>query len=178
MQLNNKLNRNNGFTILELLIVIAIIGILSAVVLAALSSARTNAQDVAIKTTLSNTRTQAELYRTNNSNYGTGYTSLIVANNPNGVDITPTMTTTPCDTSYATNGGIFTSSGTGGLDIIIKDMCVKGATAITASVDLPTATKWALKATSINPSTYYCVDSTNVSNTYTTDPTLANAKCP
>ena len=56
-----KLNSQNGFTLIELLVVIAIIGILSSVVLASLSSARGKGNDAAIKSTLVNIRTQAEL---------------------------------------------------------------------------------------------------------------------
>lgn len=59
-----------GFTLIELLVVIAIIGILSSIVLASLSSARSKGSDAAITSTLSNMRAQAELYYTNNSNYG------------------------------------------------------------------------------------------------------------
>lgn len=48
-----------GFTILELLVTIAIIGLLSAVVLSSLNSARGKAADSAVKSNLFNMRTQA-----------------------------------------------------------------------------------------------------------------------
>jgi len=62
----------SGFTLIELLVVIAIIGILSSVVLASLNTARGKGADAAIKSGMSNTRAQAELW------YGTidGYTGL------------------------------------------------------------------------------------------------------
>jgi prepilin peptidase dependent protein D len=61
-----------GFTLIELLVVIAIIGILSSVVLASLNSARNKGADAAIKSSLNNSRAQAELF------YDTGNTYLNV----------------------------------------------------------------------------------------------------
>ncbi len=60
-----KVERNTytyGFTILELLIVVAIIGILAAVVLATLGTARMKAADGAIKANLKNAHSQAQVY--------------------------------------------------------------------------------------------------------------------
>jgi prepilin-type N-terminal cleavage/methylation domain-containing protein len=56
-----KFIAQKGFTLIELLVVIAIIGILSSVVLASLSNARGKGNTAAIKSTLINIRTQAEL---------------------------------------------------------------------------------------------------------------------
>ncbi len=170
-----------GFTLIELLVVVAIIGILASVVLASLNSARSKGKDAAIFAQFANTRSQAELYYASNGNYGTGYTDLLAATTAGGVDITPTTTTTPCDTAYsATPGGIFTLAGSsGGLAGIVQGACFSGATAITATVDADPATKWAMKATGILGGTtinYYCVDSTGASKSYVdSNPDLTTA---
>lgn len=58
-----SLKLKDGFTILELLIVIAVITILAAVVIVAMDRSRTGGKDAAIKAQLQQARLQAELYR-------------------------------------------------------------------------------------------------------------------
>lgn len=63
--------KRRGFTLIELLVVIAIINVLSAIVLGSLSTARQNANDVAIKANLATIQVQAEVYAyANGNNYG------------------------------------------------------------------------------------------------------------
>ena len=56
-----KKKKKKGFTLIELLVVIAIIGILATIVVVNVNSARTKAQDVAIKGSLDSLRAGAEL---------------------------------------------------------------------------------------------------------------------
>jgi prepilin-type N-terminal cleavage/methylation domain-containing protein len=61
---------SKGFTLLELLVVISIIGTLSSVIMSSVGNARVKAYDAKVKAQLSNIRTAAELYYNTNLNYG------------------------------------------------------------------------------------------------------------
>lgn len=63
--------RSGGFSLIELLIVITIIGVLSSIVLSSLSNSRARAYDSKVKQQLSSFRTAAEIYFSNNGDsYG------------------------------------------------------------------------------------------------------------
>lgn len=64
-----KTNKNKGFTLVELLIVIAIIGILSAVVISALGSARKNSKEKSAIAQMNQARNQAEIFYNSHGNY-------------------------------------------------------------------------------------------------------------
>lgn len=128
-------NLKKGFTLIELLVVIAIIGILSSIVLASLSSARTKGEDAAIQSTLSNVRAQAELYYSNNNNYGAAVTGG----------------TAGCDT------GIFNDATTGGLKTLIDS----AQTRTTVTCAVVGSSSYSVSALLKSPSgtlTHYCVD--------------------
>ena len=61
---------NLGLTIVELLVVMAIIAILSSILLVSLGSTRQKSNDAAIQQNLVNLRTQIALYQSKNGNYG------------------------------------------------------------------------------------------------------------
>lgn len=65
------MQHNKGFTIVELLIVIVIIGILAALVIVAYNGIQGRANDTAIQSDLRNIGQKIELYNTDNSAYPT-----------------------------------------------------------------------------------------------------------
>lgn len=156
MKTNSK-----GFTLIELLVVIAIIGILSSIVLASLSSARTKGEDVAIQSTLSSMRTQAELFYSNNSNYGST-TATAMVNVDNACDIA------------ALGNTIFAIPSTvpGSVLNLMTDLKLKASNANNvACAVIPTAattnvTAWAVAArmkTGGTSANFWCVDSAGTS---------------
>jgi len=58
-----------GFTLMELLVVVAIIGILAAIVIVSLNRARNKGKDAAIKTQLQQMRAASEMYNDDNGSY-------------------------------------------------------------------------------------------------------------
>lgn len=64
-----------GFTLLELLVVIAVIGILASVVMVSLSNARNKADMAVVASAMDSIRKEAELYNSNNNRYGAPYTT-------------------------------------------------------------------------------------------------------
>ncbi|MFZ2621034.1 MAG: type II secretion system protein [Minisyncoccia bacterium] len=69
MKISNKEKTKLGFTLVELLIVIAIIGILSAVVLGSLNTARDKGGNTAVKANLQGIRSQAEAISGDSQNF-------------------------------------------------------------------------------------------------------------
>ena len=146
-------NFKKGFTLIELLVVIAIIGILSSIVLASLSSARTKGEDAALQSTLSSMRAQAELYYSNNNDYGPAATGSCTAG-----------------TTIFTN-----ASSVGSLKALTTS-----ANSKTDDMDcyVTGSSTWAVSAklkTSISGGQYYCVDSSGGAKATTS--AIASATC-
>ena len=90
---------------MELLVVIAIIGILASVVLASLNTARSKGADAAVKSSINNSRAQAELYYDSNGNSYGGVCAAAtgILNMKNGADNANGSGTATCnDTGAAT----------------------------------------------------------------------------
>jgi len=63
-------NKSKGFTLMELIVVIAIIGVLASIVLTSLNTVRIKGSDASAKSALGQLRAQAEMYYDTHHNYG------------------------------------------------------------------------------------------------------------
>lgn len=63
------MKKQKGFTLLELLVVIALIGIFASIVMVALNSSRAKGKDSAIRGSLAGMRSQTQLYFGDNGNF-------------------------------------------------------------------------------------------------------------
>lgn len=78
-----KLNKQKGFTLLELLVVVAIIGILTAVILTNTTNARNKGIDAGVKSNLASARQQGEVFYNTNTVAPDNYTN-VCTNGPVG----------------------------------------------------------------------------------------------
>lgn len=133
-----------GFTIIELLIVVAIIGILASIVIASTNSARNKGKDAGVKNVLKQIATQAELYYDNNQTFTANSTCGLTATNP------PTIVT-------ASTTGVFN-------DTMVKNQLVylgtyDAPTSNVACYTDSTGMKWAVSITGLNNvASSYCID--------------------
>jgi len=109
-------NKASGFTIIELLVVVVIIGILAAITIVSYRSLSARANEAAILSDLANAKKQFELYKIEHGFYPTGF----------GASNCLTGSTNPTpDTKYCLKSSIggaygLVYSGSGGSDYILK----------------------------------------------------------
>lgn len=137
------LKNKKGFTLVELLIVIAIIGILSSVVMSSLSEARTEAYDSKVKSQLSNVRAAAELYYNSRLNYGASTSWVSNGTGTNGCE-----------------AGMFTDTASGLSSLTISANYPAGENTIVCNSN---GRAYAVSDNLAATSTYWCVDSTGAS---------------
>jgi len=130
----------SGFTLIELMISISIIGILAAIIINGLQNSRARAFDSRIKQQLSGFRTAAEVYFTNQT--------------PNSY--------APATNSCTAGGTIFTDTNAvdGNPGALIDSTNLPPNTTIVCG---SSASAFAVKATLYGATSYWCVDSKGIS---------------
>lgn len=149
------MKKNKGFTLIELLVVIGIIAILSAVVIAFLSSARVRGQANAVQSELVNIRPQAELYH---STHGYSY-----------APVTP-MTVAECE--IAAVGDNMFEMDNNGVGVLITSILSKTG-GVSNTRCAATTASWAVAVLNLSDTTkWFCYDSTGASKNF--EPAVAD----
>lgn len=147
-----KLQRSGGFSLIELLISITIIGVLATIILSSVSSSRARAYDSKIKQQLSSFRTAAEIYFSNQTpnNYGGDIPvcSSGIFNDVNPANGSPGLYIDPAS-----------------LPSFVQRFCNSSDSA------------YAVKVTLFSGNDYWCVDSKGTSKLYSGTPN-SDTTCP
>ncbi len=159
------LRSSKGFTLLELLVVVAIIGILASVIVAALNNANSKGKDAAVKSNLKNAVTQGEiLFNTRTANKDT-YTNACT----NGV----------VDGAKGVGELVLNAARASGLSVYGISSIGSTTTATCNSSVSAWAAEAPLKTTTPAANQMWCVDSTgkSVQTTGSTLTTIADVTC-
>ncbi len=142
--INNK--KQKGFTLIEVLVVIAIIGVLSGVVLGAVNSARSKASIVAVKSNVNGIRNSAALLYSSVGSYDT----LCDAGTTSGEQFRAAFE----QSTKADNTVLCLSSGT----VVFRS----AGGAISSITKTATPEMWAVSVQMVNGN-YFCIDYTGIS---------------
>lgn len=101
---------SRGFTLVELLVVISIIGILSVIIFANFSDARIDAKNKAFRTAMKETQLALQVYKAQNDQYPANLNALV----PEFISVLPTASkaaNTACSINYYQNTSTFKLTG-------------------------------------------------------------------
>lgn len=151
---SSQYGQNNAFTLIEVLVVIAIIGILAAMILAGLNVARQKARDARIKSDVSQIRDNAASYYDDQS--------------PASYDGFSPATTSPDNATIS--------------DDVDKQTNISGSLKINTNTDNGSDAYAAWSILASNDAMWFCADSSGKAGLTPTDPATvndaSNAKCP
>ena len=161
-----------GFTLIELMVVITIIGILAVVVLPNLGAVRGRGQDTAIKEQMTQFRATAALYYDDQYGYSTGAVASAVS--------APCITTSGAANSAFPAGSVFTTS-----DFLRVAAGIRNNSGLIPTCNLGFGTikaqSWSMIGKLKSGSGYWCVDSNGGSNGVAADTAVSgavDATCP
>lgn len=149
---------DSGFTLVELLVVVAILGILTSVVLVSLGTANTRGKDGAIQANLDSLRTQAQLYYNENGSYSLNGTGI------------------PASSSCTAANSVFVDSKIT-QQIIATDSVNGGARSVACNVAAGGAAYAVYAELASTAGAYFCVDSNGIGGRTTHAPTGTDTSC-
>jgi type IV pilus assembly protein PilA len=160
-----SLNKDEGFTLVELMVVVLIIAILIAIAIPTFLGARERAQDRAAQSNLRNALTSAKVHYTDTENYSDGAL----------VDVTAAQLTA-IEPSLAFTAGAITIPAPAGnpeVGFVVESVVAGDRQIITFTAYSESGKTFGLKDVSsgAGSGTYYCVDAT------ATDVTFNSADC-
>jgi prepilin-type N-terminal cleavage/methylation domain-containing protein len=149
------MNTKKGFTLMELLVVVAIIGILASVVIAVLGTGKKKGEDSAVQSNLHTVINQAELFQTDNGN-----SYLPAGGSTFGIAACP----------------VYNASGTNMFQVnkVVADAIAEATIRGNGNACYNSSTQWAIAVgLKLNSGTSWCIDNAGASRQVNSAPASA-----